>query len=70
LRASPACSAGGAPAFPSARIAGIDAGNAGAHIAAGADGVAVISALSLADPQARRDVARRGRRRAPHGNRT
>lgn len=34
-------------------IAGIDAANAGATVAAGADGVAVISALSLADdPQA------------------
>ncbi|HEY1746493.1 MAG TPA: thiamine phosphate synthase [Xanthobacteraceae bacterium] len=35
-----------APALPIAGIAGIDAGNAGAVIAAGADGVAVISALS------------------------
>ena len=35
------------------RIAGIDAGNAAAVIAAGADGVAVISALSMQpDPQA------------------
>ena len=33
-------------------IAGIDAGNAGAVIGAGADGVAVISALSLADDPA------------------
>jgi thiamine-phosphate pyrophosphorylase len=34
-------------------IAGIDASNAGEAVAAGADGVAVISALSLqADPQA------------------
>jgi len=42
-----------APAFPLCGIAGIDAGNAGEAIAAGADGVAVISALSLnADPQA------------------
>jgi thiamine-phosphate pyrophosphorylase len=39
--------------FPLCAIAGIDAGNAGAAVAAGADGVAVISALSLAgDPQA------------------
>ena len=36
-----------APALPCCGIAGIDAGNAGAVIAAGADGVAVISALSL-----------------------
>jgi thiamine-phosphate pyrophosphorylase len=35
-----------APAFPIVGIAGIDAGNAGAVIGAGADGVAVISALS------------------------
>jgi thiamine-phosphate pyrophosphorylase len=42
-----------APGFPLCGIAGIDAGNAGEAIAAGADGVAVISALSLqADPQA------------------
>jgi thiamine-phosphate pyrophosphorylase len=42
-----------APALPIVGIAGIDAGNAGAVIAAGADGVAVISALSLAgDPAA------------------
>jgi thiamine-phosphate pyrophosphorylase len=42
-----------APRLPLAGIAGIDAGNAGAVIAAGADGVAVISALSLApDPAA------------------
>ena len=36
------------PDFPVVGIAGIDAGNAGAVIAAGADGVAVISALSIA----------------------
>jgi thiamine-phosphate pyrophosphorylase len=36
-----------APTLPLCGIAGIDAGNAGAVIAAGADGVAVISALSL-----------------------
>lgn len=37
--------------FPSCAIAGINAANAGATIAAGADGVSVISALSLAaDP--------------------
>ncbi len=42
-----------APRVPLAGIAGIDAGNAAAVIAAGADGVAVISALSLApDPVA------------------
>ena len=42
-----------APALPIVGIAGIDAGNAGAVIAAGADGVAVISALSGArDPAA------------------
>jgi thiamine-phosphate pyrophosphorylase len=42
-----------APNFPIVGIAGIDAGNAAAVIAAGADGVAVISALSLApDPAA------------------
>jgi thiamine-phosphate pyrophosphorylase len=40
-----------APQLPIVGIAGIDAGNAGQVIAAGADGVAVISALSLAaDP--------------------
>jgi thiamine-phosphate pyrophosphorylase len=42
-----------APRLPLVGIAGIDAGNAAAVIAAGADGVAVISALSLApDPAA------------------
>jgi thiamine-phosphate pyrophosphorylase len=42
-----------APKLPVCGIAGIDAGNAGAVIAAGADGIAVISALSLApDPAA------------------
>ena len=42
-----------APNVPVVGIAGIDAGNAAAVIAAGADGVAVISALSLApDPAA------------------
>jgi thiamine-phosphate pyrophosphorylase len=42
-----------APGFPVCGIAGIDAGNAADVIAAGADGVAVISALSLKpDPQA------------------
>ena len=40
-----------APALPIVGIAGIDASNAGAVIAAGADGIAVISALSSArDP--------------------
>ena len=49
------------PKFPSCAIAGINAANAGATIAAGADGVSVISALSLAtDPTAAaRDHARR-----------
>jgi thiamine-phosphate pyrophosphorylase len=42
-----------APNVPLVGIAGIDAGNAAAVIAAGADGVAVISALALApDPAA------------------
>jgi thiamine-phosphate pyrophosphorylase len=42
-----------APGFPVCGIAGIDAGNAADVIVAGADGVAVISALSLKpDPQA------------------
>ena len=41
------------PGFPICGIAGIDAGNAADVIAAGADGVAVISALSMKDdPQA------------------
>lgn len=41
------------PGFPACGIAGIDATNAAAVIAAGADGVAVISALSMqADPAA------------------
>src|SRR5262245_28665774 len=38
-----------APKFPLCAIGGIDAGNAGEAIAAGADGVAVISALSRKD---------------------
>ena len=42
--------------FPICAIAGINAGNAGEVIAAGADGVAVISALSLAPQPA--DAAR------------
>ena len=42
-----------APDLPVCGIAGIDAGNAAEVIAAGADGIAVISALSLVpDPQA------------------
>lgn len=42
-----------APRMPVAAIAGIDAGNAGDVVAAGADGVSVISALSrAADPAA------------------
>ena len=44
------------PDFPICAIAGINAGNAAAVIAAGADGVAVISALSLAPDPA--DAAR------------
>lgn len=41
------------PAMPAGAIAGIDESNAAQVIAAGADGVAIISALSLApDPQA------------------
>ena len=45
-----------APKLPLCAIAGIDASNAGSAVAAGADGVAVISALSLAsNPQ---DAAR------------
>ena len=41
------------PNFPLCAIAGIDAGNAAGTIKAGAGGVAVISALSLApDPTA------------------
>jgi len=41
------------PAMPAGAIAGIDEGNAAKVIAAGADGVAIISALSLApDPKA------------------
>jgi thiamine-phosphate pyrophosphorylase len=36
------------PSLPLCAIAGIDSGNAGATIAAGVDGIAVISALSLA----------------------
>ena len=41
-----------APGLPLCAIAGIDAGNAARTIAAGADGIAVISALSLQhDPQ-------------------
>ena len=48
-----------APGFPLCGIAGIDASNAGEAVAAGADGVAVISALSLqADPQAAAGVLR------------
>jgi thiamine-phosphate pyrophosphorylase len=40
------------PGFPTCGIAGINAGNAAPVIEAGADGVSVISALSLAtDPR-------------------
>ena len=54
------------PNFPICAIAGINAANAAATIAAGADGVSVISALSLApDPTAAANAhARGGRRRA------
>ena len=49
-----------APKLPVCGIAGIDTSNAGAVIAAGADGVAVISALSLApDPAAASRALRR-----------
>jgi thiamine-phosphate pyrophosphorylase len=47
------------PQFPLCAIAGIDAGNAASAIAAGADGVAVISALSMAPvppPDAAREL--------------
>ena len=51
------------PGFPTCGIAGINAGNAAPVIEAGADGVSVISALSLAkDPQAAAArIAARGR---------
>ncbi|HXX51381.1 MAG TPA: thiamine phosphate synthase [Xanthobacteraceae bacterium] len=53
-----------APELPVCGIAGIDASNAAAVIAAGADGVAVISALSLvSDPE----VAARGLREIVDG---
>jgi thiamine-phosphate pyrophosphorylase len=53
LRAISATLRGRDPDLPIGAIAGIDASNAAAVVAAGADGVAVISALSLArDPQA------------------
>lgn len=43
---------GRAPAMPVGAIAGIDASNAGQLFAAGADGVAVISAVTMADDPA------------------
>ena len=51
------------PGFPTCGIAGINAANAAPVIEAGADGVSVISALSLApDPRAAAaDIAARGR---------
>ena len=53
LRAIAAAIRKRAPLMPVGAIAGIDEGNAAATIAAGADGVAVISALSMAaDPKA------------------
>jgi thiamine-phosphate pyrophosphorylase len=49
-----------APALPLCGIAGIDAGNAAQVIAAGADGIAVISALSSkGDPRAAAQELRR-----------
>jgi thiamine-phosphate pyrophosphorylase len=52
LRAMAAVIRARKPGYPICAIAGINAGNAAEVIAAGADGVAVISALSLApDPQ-------------------
>ena len=59
------------PGFPTCGIAGINESNAAEVIAAGADGVSVISALSLApDPQAAaralaRDRGRRARQAEP-----
>jgi len=50
-------SAPASPGYPVCAIAGITAENAGDVIAAGADGVAVISALSLASDPA--EAARR-----------
>jgi thiamine-phosphate pyrophosphorylase len=41
------------PGFPICAIAGINAGNAAAVVGAGADGVAVISALSRSDDPAK-----------------
>lgn len=53
LRAIAAALRARRPGFPVCGIAGIDAANAAAIIAAGADGAAVISALSMqSDPQA------------------
>lgn len=49
LRAIAAAIRARAPGYPVGAIAGINAGNAAAVVAAGADGVAVISALSRAD---------------------
>ena len=49
-----------APRLPVAGIAGIDAGNAAAVVAAGADGIAVISALSLTPDPAAAASALRG----------
>lgn len=60
-----------APEMPVGAIAGIESGNAGAVVAAGADGVAVISALSLAAEPKRAAATLRGivdttlRRRIP-----
>ena len=57
LKAMTAAMRARAPILPAGAIAGVDESNAAAAIAAGADGVAVISALSLAaDP---REAARR-----------
>ena len=69
LRASSQAIRARSAGFPICAIAGINAGNAAEVIAAGADGVAVISALSLAaDPAQRRARSARGRgRRARSG---
>ena len=53
-------------ALPLVAIGGIDAGNAGEAVRAGADGIAVVSAIVAApDPAAAsRELAARDRRRA------
>ena len=61
--------AGADRALPLVAIGGIDAGNLGAAVRAGADGIAVVSAImAAADPQAAaRELARGDRRGAPGG---